>query len=109
MLQGWVVAQLQLAASQASNSSSNTDAMGPSGREEGMTGSTVDILRRMDTFLAANWQMYEEFAAEVLHKVRAVNSCVAANGFVTAPCISLGTRAWRHMPVSACQASQLHC
>jgi hypothetical protein len=101
VLQGWAVAQLRLAASQASSSSSsNTAATGPSGSEEGMTDSTVDTLRRMDTFLAANWQMYEEFAAEVLHKVRAVNSCVAANGFVIS---HLHASPWAPEPGGTCQ------
>jgi hypothetical protein len=75
VLQGWAVAQLQLASSQA-NSSSSSAAMGPSGSEEGMDGSADYTMRRLDTFLAANWQMYEEFAADVLHKVRAMHTCV---------------------------------
>jgi hypothetical protein len=68
VLQGWSLAQLRLAATQAS--SSTNAALGPSSSGELVSGSAVDTLRRLDTFLAANWQMYEGFAAEVLHKVR---------------------------------------
>lgn len=53
MLQDWQLAQLQPA---AAGSSDNSDA-------------PQDIMRRMDTFLAANWQQYASFVDDVLHKV----------------------------------------
>lgn len=53
VLQDWQLAQLQPA---AAGSSDNSDA-------------PQDIMRRMDTFLAANWQQYASFVDDVLHKV----------------------------------------
>lgn len=66
VLQGWAAAQLRLAASQ---SSSSTTAAAPCDSQDVFAGSADDTLRRLDTFLAANWQLYEEFVADMLHKV----------------------------------------
>jgi hypothetical protein len=67
VLQGWAAAQLRLAASQASRSSTTAAVSG--GDDAVADGSGDDTWRPLDTFLAANWQMYEEFAADILHKV----------------------------------------
>uniref|UniRef100_A0A383WF28 Uncharacterized protein n=1 Tax=Tetradesmus obliquus TaxID=3088 RepID=A0A383WF28_TETOB len=75
VLQGWAAAQLRLAASQ---SSSSTTAAAPCDSQDVFAGSADDTLRRLDTFLAANWQLYEEFVADMLHKVLPHESDAAA-------------------------------
>jgi hypothetical protein len=72
VLQAWATAQLRLAASQKGSSSTAADAAGAGAGVA--DGDADDTLRRLDVFLAANWQMYEEFAAEVLHRVRWLDS-----------------------------------
>lgn len=67
VLQGWAAAELRLAAGRAGRIRTVNGAAETQG---GLANdSAAATLRRVDTFLAANWQMYEEFAAEVLHKV----------------------------------------
>ncbi|WIA30373.1 hypothetical protein OEZ86_000459 [Tetradesmus obliquus] len=75
VLQGWAAAQLRLAASQ---SSSSTTAAAPCDSEDVFAGSADDTLRRLDTFLAANWQLYKDFVADILHKVLPGESDAAA-------------------------------
>lgn len=91
VLQGWMLAQLQLAASQSSAmttagtaaAQAGVSAAGAHAASDGGSGfgggAAADTLRRLDTFLAANWQLYEEFVADLVHKVCGTAAAVCSN------------------------------
>lgn len=62
VLSAWAQSQLALAASGKG---------GPAGTPSITDAADAeDVLRCLDTFLAANWQAYTDFAHDVVHKVR---------------------------------------
>jgi hypothetical protein len=61
VLAGWTLNQMALAAQQAAQESSNSSA--------GVNQAAAGTLSRLDTFLAANWQAYVEFADCIMQQV----------------------------------------